>query len=136
MSPDGGLAADFVARGYPVETHPSWFGTRQQLDASLVEVDATLVELVALVDETLDDTVYTPKNAVPKEQGSQVTHSAAQRTATATQRGAARRNEVNATATGINEHHNGGAAESVAAERRHLRGGERHLGEDLSLIHI
>ena len=96
MSPDGGLATDFVARGYPVETHPSWFGTRQQLDATLGEVDATLVEPVelgALVDETVEDTVYTPKNAVPKEQGSQVTHSAAQRTATATQRGAAQRSQ-------------------------------------------
>ena len=93
MTPDGNLAVQFDRRGYPVETHPSWFGTRQQLDASLDEVDATLVEpveLVALVDETLDDTVYTPKNAVPKEQGSQVTHNAAQRTTTATQRGASK----------------------------------------------
>ena len=91
MTPDGNLAVQFDRRGYPVETHPSWFGTRQQLDASLVEVDATLVEPVelgALVDETVDDTVYTPKNAVPKDQDSQVTHSAAQRTTTATQRGA------------------------------------------------
>ena len=91
MAPDGALADSFVVRGYPVDSHPLWFGTRQQLDASLGEVDATLVEPVelgALVDETVDDTVYTPKNAVPKEQGSQVTHNAAQRTTTATQRGA------------------------------------------------
>ena len=30
MPPDGGLAADFVARGYPVETHPAWFGASHQ----------------------------------------------------------------------------------------------------------
>ena len=128
MAPGGALADKFTARGYPVDNHPPWFGTRQQLDASLDEVDATLVEPVelgALVDETVDDTAYTPKNAVPKEQGSQVTHSAAHRNGNA-----ARCIEVTATATGISEHHIGGAAESVAAERRHLRGGERYLGED------
>ena len=92
MVSGGALADSFTVRGYPAETHPSWFGTRQQLVASLDEVDATLVEPVepvelgALVDETVEDTVYTPKKAVPKEQGSQVTHNAAQRTTTATQR--------------------------------------------------
>ena len=47
MSPDGELMAAFVKRGYPVDTHPLWFGTRRQHD----ENDATLGENDATVDE-------------------------------------------------------------------------------------
>ena len=89
MTPDGNLAAQFNRRGYPAETHPSWFGTRQQLVALLVEVDATLVELVALVAETLDDTVYTPK--MPSLRNRILKSHTAQRSAPQRQRNAVHR---------------------------------------------
>ena len=90
MSPDGGLAADFVERGFPVETHPAWFGGSHQTagkgggqggggggGGDLGEVDG----------EEVADMVFTPKEPVPKEQYSQVTHTAAQRSRLTTWRG-------------------------------------------------
>ena len=117
MSPDGGLAADFVARGYPVETHPAWFGGSHQTAGGGGGGEGG--DYGAVGGEEVVDTVFTPKQPVPKEQDSQVTHTAAHHTRLTTWRG---RLAI--------EHHISGTTESSAAERHHLRGGERHLGED------
>ena len=33
MVPGGDLANSFAVRGYPVDSHPLWFGTRKKSDA-------------------------------------------------------------------------------------------------------
>ena len=78
MSPDGELMAAFVKRGYPVDTHPLWFGTRRQHDendATLGENDATVDEndvplgehgdLDVMVDGKVVNTVFTTKIGYP-----------------------------------------------------------------------
>ena len=79
MVPGGPLADSFTVRGYPVDSHPLWFGTRKQRDG---EPDGGGGGLGTPQggkgnpgdgggDEPLD-TVFTPKTAVPIGQGSQV----------------------------------------------------------------
>ena len=80
MSPDGGLAADFVARGYPVETHPAWFGgSHHQAGKGGGQGGGggNLVDLGEVDGEEVVDKVFAPKEPVPKEQDSQDIHSTA-----------------------------------------------------------
>ena len=141
MSPGGELLASFVKRGYLVDTHPMWFGKtwRENVEAGKV-VDAPIGEGGVPVGELVDlgevrggvdvDEVFTPKSAVPIGQGSQVVHQLAQQATQQPQQRSATPASVAANSTTGGTISASDTAESSSAERHHLRGGERYLGED------
>ena len=95
MMPGGALADKFTARGYPVDSHPMWFGTRRQRDddpdggggnpdTPPDEVDDPDGD----GDKEMIDTVFTPKTAVPIGQGAQVIYTPASPTPSSKRPGA------------------------------------------------